>query len=155
MSFSQEMDFFGIPTKEIKKDKVDVAIEMAKIITESERSSFDSIKAEAERRLQEMNSKISTSGLLTEEEDKEYNVLTDEMLEVFIDGLLTKLAELEMSGKIPEIESAEQAQKALLSVIRSLFVKRGIVNKMTRQFTRFGSKRFLRNQKGALNKALG
>lgn len=82
------------------------------------------------------------------------NKLTDDVLEKFAEGLLTKLGELEMLGQVPPIESPVQAKKALLAVIRSLNLRKGVLNKMGRKFARLGAKQFLRRQRRELSHSL-
>jgi hypothetical protein len=82
------------------------------------------------------------------------NSLTQELLERFVDGLLTVLSEVELEGQIPEIETPEQAREAILAVVRRLYTKKSVVAKMSRKFARFGAKRFLRKQKTVLSKAV-
>ena len=89
-----------------------------------------------------------------ESSESEYEEkLTNDLLERFVDGLLTVLGEVELEGQIPEIERPEQAREAILAVVRRLYVKKSVVAKMSRKFARFGAKRFLRKQKTDLNKA--
>jgi hypothetical protein len=86
--------------------------------------------------------------------DEYENKLTDDALEAFVDGLLITLGEMEMSGRIPKIESPSQAHDALLGVIRKLYTRRSVIRKMARKFARFGAKQFLRKQRTALSKSV-
>lgn len=87
-------------------------------------------------------------------EDKFFNELSDEVLERFVDGMLTVLGELELEGMVPEIETPAQAKSAMLAVIRRLYLRKSLVSRMSRKFARFGAKRFLRKQKTAITKAM-
>lgn len=87
-------------------------------------------------------------------EEKVFNELTDEVLERFVDGLLTVLGELELEGNVPEIENPEQARDSMLAVIRRLYMRKSLVARMSRKFARFGAKRFLRKQRTAIAKGL-
>lgn len=86
--------------------------------------------------------------------DEEPFALTEDDLERFVDGLLLVLSELELEGRHKEITDPQEARRAILAVIRQLYIKKSLVGKMSRKFARFGAKRFLRKQRTAIGRSM-
>lgn len=89
-----------------------------------------------------------------EHESEYFKDITDDKVEKFVDGLLIVLGELEQTGEINKIESPDEARDAVLAAVRRMYQKRGLIARMSRQYTRFGSKRVLRKAKQDIGKAL-
>lgn len=174
MNLSVNIDNFGIPLQEeIKKPHLTVNELDHFIIEEFSRDEKEK-EMDALKKLEEMQKRIgnilketkiesklneakSSDSIDSDEsgnEDEYFNKITDDVLEDFANGLLITLGEMELDGKIPKIESGEQARAALLAVIRRLYIKKNVLGKMSRIFARYGAKQFLRKQRAAMGKTM-
>lgn len=90
-----------------------------------------------------------------EQEQKMFDLMSgDDIIEEFIDGMIFTLSELQQTGRLPEMESAEDAKGAIIAAIRRMYQKRSLIAKQSRLFARFGAKRILQRTRRELNKSL-
>lgn len=109
---------------------------------------------DARNTLQEKEQKRETKPSGSEKEQEFFKKMDDKTVEIFVDSLVTSLAEMELAGIIPEFKDAQDVRDALLAAIRKMYQERGVISKLARKFDRIGSNRILRYARADINMAL-
>jgi hypothetical protein len=99
---------------------------------------YENIISEADDRMAKIMSRLCGKSAMNESIE-----LDDELIEGFVDAILLRVAEMERTGLIEPVVTAEDAKEIVLSVIKKMYKKQGLISKMSSKFARFGSKRAL------------
>ncbi len=133
--------------------------DIEKLVMEDYATDFESRKRQASQMMARIDERIAkTNKILGEaEQDIEERVsdaLTDDILEEFVDSVLSTMVTLSDRGFFPEVETAQEARAALLAVVRKMYLRKSVLATMSSKFARYGAERLLRSQRTKITKSI-
>lgn len=133
--------------------------DVEQVVMEEYATDFESRRLRASRSLARIEEKIArTNRILSEEQDnleeRISDALTDDILEEFVDSVLSTMVTLSDKGFFPEVESAAEARMALLAVVRKMYLRKSVLATMSSKFARYGAERLLRSQRTKISKSI-
>lgn len=133
--------------------------DIEKLVMEEYATDFESRRTRANQALARIEERISkTNRVLGEAEDdieeRISDALTDDMLEEFVDAVLSTMVTLSDKGFFPAVESAAEARVALLTVVRKMYLRKSVLATMSSKFARYGAERLLRSQRTKISKSI-